>query len=81
MPTEEKTKTIEELTEEFEEYKKSSDEKVKALEETYKKDVEDLKTKLLAKELNTGVETENEEIPEEEKIVTWDDIKGNIKEL
>ena len=81
MPTEEKAKTIEELTQEFEDYKKSSDEKVKALEETYKKDVEDLKSKLLAKELNTGVETENEEIPEEEKIVTWDDIKGNIKEL
>lgn len=78
MPEE---KTIEDLTKEFEEYKKANEDKVKALEEKYNKDVDDLKSKLLAKELNTGVDVEKEEIPEEEKIVTWDDIKGEIKEI
>lgn len=78
MPEE---KSIEDLTKEFEEYKKANEDKVKALEEKYNKDVDDLKSKLLAKELNTGVDVEKEEIPEEEKIVTWDDIKGEIKEI
>lgn len=81
MPENNEVKTIEDLTKEFEEYKKANEEKVKALEEKYNKDVEDLKSKLLDKELNTGVDVDKEEIPEEEKVLTWADIKGNIKEL
>lgn len=77
---EEKTKTIEELTAELEEYKKATEDKLSAIEDAHKKEVADLKAKMLDRELNSGIEVEKEEIPEEEKVVTWDDIKGEIKE-
>ena len=77
---EEKAKTIEELTNELEEYKKANEEKLKAIEDAHKKEVADLKAKMLDRELNSGIEVEEAEIPEEEKVVTWDDIKGEIKE-
>ena len=77
---EEKAKTIEDLTNELEEYKKANEEKLKAIEDAHKKEVADLKAKMLDRELNTGIEVEEAEIPEEEKVVTWDDIKGDIKE-
>lgn len=77
---EEKTKTIEELTKELEDYKKANEDKLKSIEEAHKKEVEDLKAKMLDRELNSGIETEPEDIPEDEKVVTWEDIKGDIKE-
>lgn len=77
---EEKAKTIEDLTNELEEYKKANEEKLKAIEDAHKKEVADLKAKMLDRELNSGIEVEEAEIPEEEKVVTWDDIKGDIKE-
>ena len=77
---EEKAKTIEDLTNELEEYKKANEEKLKAIEDAHKKEVADLKAKMLDRELNSGIEVEEAEIPEEEKVVTWDDIKGEIKE-
>lgn len=77
---EKKELSVEDLASQFEEYKKASEAKMKEIEDTHKKEVEDLKAKMLAKELNEGIETEPREIPEEEKIVTWDDIKGKIKE-
>ena len=83
MDGEIKTKTersIDELTKQFEEYKKANEEKLKAIEDAHKKEVADLKAKMLDRELNSGIEVEEAEIPEEEKVVTWDDIKGDIKE-
>lgn len=80
MTEEKKEKSIDDLTKELEEYKKANEEKLKEIEDAHKKEVEDLKAKILDRELNTGIEVEDEEVPEEEKVVTWDDIKGEIKE-
>ena len=80
MAEEKKEKSIDDLTKELEEYKKANEEKLKEIEDAHKKEVEDLKAKMLDRELNSGIETEEEEIPEEDKVVTWDDIKKEIKE-
>ena len=80
MAEDKKEKSIDDLTKELEEYKKANEEKLKEIEEAHKKEVEDLKAKMLDRELNSGIETEEEEIPEEDKVVTWDDIKKEIKE-
>lgn len=80
MAEDKKEKSIDDLTKELEEYKKANEEKLKEIEDAHKKEVEDLKAKMLDRELNSGIETEEEEIPEEDKVVTWDDIKKEIKE-
>ena len=80
MPEEKKEKTIEDLTKDFEEYKKMNEKKMKDLEDKHKIEVDELKSKLLDKELTTGIDIEKEEIPEDEKVVTWNDIKDKLEE-
>lgn len=78
---EEKGKTIEDLQKELDDYKKENERLLKEAKEKYEKDVIDLKKRLLEKELSDTKNVDEEPISEDEKIVTWEDIKKNIKEI
>lgn len=70
--------TIEELAKQFEEFKESKEKEFKELATKHAEEIETLKKEMLQRkfdsELNKGVSPKEEEIPEDEKIVTLKDL-------
>lgn len=70
--------TLEELSKQFEEFKEKKEKEFEELTKTHKEEIETLKKELMQRkfenELNTGTTPKEEEIPEEEKIVTLSDL-------
>lgn len=70
--------TLEELSKQFEEFKEKKEKEFEELSKTHKEEIESLKKELMQRkfdnELNKGITPKEEEIPEEEKIVTLKDL-------
>lgn len=85
MITEEERKAIiEEATKvykkELETLKTENEAKLKALKDQNKIDIEEAKKVAFENALNKGSEMKKEEVSEEDKIVTFKDIYGGLKE-
>lgn len=85
MITEEERKAIiEEATKvykkELEQVKTENEAKLKALKDQNKIDIEEAKKVAFENALNKGSEMKKEEVSEEDKIVTFKDIYGGLKE-
>ena len=85
MEKETKAKTIEELTADFENYKKEAETQhakdISDLKNTYENEIKDIKKEKLAYELSNGIDVQKEPIPEDEKIIGWDDIASKLETI